>query len=177
MIENDKSLPEDLNDEIVDDPTTTNTEEIQPKELQYNDVYNIKTVLDEVKSNSDEERTNKSLPNTCPVCNKSFKSEKHLNWHQRYHKVDSIPHNCTICDKSFTTKRKLNDHKLTHKVEHCVCDICNKTFDRRKHLINHRYKQHKEYSCDKCDAIVHGKYEYETHLKEEHGENITGIIG
>ena len=41
MIENDASLPENLNDEIVDDPTITNTEEIQPKELQYNDVYNI----------------------------------------------------------------------------------------------------------------------------------------
>ena len=147
-----------------------------PKEIDFDDANNIKTVLDDAIDDDIEESANlddkQNPPNSCSICNKIFKSEKHLGWHQRYHQVDSVPHNCKTCNKSFATKRKLNDHMMTHKIEHCVCDICDKSFDRRKHLINHRYKQHKQYNCEHCDIVTNGKQEYETHLKELHGVSV-----
>ena len=130
---------DDIPDETVDEPSHLNDEITNENIACDENVPLDDHGNDDIKeTDKNEETKDAKSSTTCNICNKTFKSEKHLGWHQRYHRVDSVPHTCDVCHKSFTTKRKLNDHKMSHKVEMCVCEICNKSFDRRKYLINHR---------------------------------------
>ena len=91
----------------------------------------------------------------CKICDKVFKSEKHLGWHLRYHKEDSKTYTCAVCNKEFKTKMRLYAHNQTHKIERCNCDICGKSFDTRKNYTDHIYKHHRtDIQCKKKQVIL-----------------------
>ncbi len=119
-----------------------------------------------VKINSSSKVTTK-----CSICDKVFKSEKHLGWHQRYHKKDNESYPCNICGKILTTKLRFYAHKQTHKIEHCKCDICEKSFETRKSLTDHIYKHHRtNIKCKKCDSTLANSKEYYLHVKKHENE-------
>ena len=96
-----------------------------------------------------------------------FKSEKHLGWHQRYHKEDSKTYTCSVCNKEFQTRMRFYAHKQTHKLEKCYCDICGKSFDTRKAYTDHIYKHHRtDIQCKKCDMVLHNFVEHRNHMKQ-----------
>ena len=109
----------------------------------------------------------------CSICDKVFKSEKHLGWHQRYHKEENESYSCNICGKILTTKLRFYAHKQTHKIEHCQCEICEKSFETRKSLTDHIYKHHRtNIKCKKCDLILANSKEYYIHIKNHENELI-----
>ena len=132
---------------------------------------------------------------TCPVCDKSFKSENEVKQHlQDFHKEgkksksvgqdeSSEPKKksakgnfqCQSCSKSFVQKQSLTRHvKSVHdKVLHS-CDQCGKTFTQKDHLGRHISEIHcveQRFNCPHCNEYFTRNDNLTRHVLDLH-ENI-----
>ena len=60
------------------------------------------------------ESTHKSVPVTCPICNKILLSEFYLKLHNKRVHENVKNHKCDVCEKSFHTKREFTRHSNMH---------------------------------------------------------------
>ena len=130
------------------------------------DIINQERTLDD-----DDKKAIESLSLSCSICTKTFKSEKHLIWHQRYHQIDTEPSTCDICSKSFDSRYRLDKHKVIHRFENCTCVICDKTFNSSKSLKLHVSNNHgKDIKCRKCGENCANYTKYLKHLAKPHNQ-------
>lgn len=74
----------------------------------------------------------------CSKCPQTFKSERSLHRHERFHRVQGS-HKCGICDKTFFHLKSLENHKVIHASKSpFVCDHCGKRYSARSTMYKHR---------------------------------------
>uniref|UniRef100_A0A8P4KLE4 C2H2-type domain-containing protein n=1 Tax=Dicentrarchus labrax TaxID=13489 RepID=A0A8P4KLE4_DICLA len=110
-------------------------------------------------------------PFSCPVYDKSFHREAHLERHMITHKLGK-PFSCSVCRKSFVCKSTLQGHNTFHTREKpfCCC-MCDKSFFRKAHLQRHM-KTHtgeKPFSCSVCNKGFVGKISLQRHMRTHTG--------
>ncbi|XP_019938443.2 oocyte zinc finger protein XlCOF28-like [Paralichthys olivaceus] len=87
----------------------------------------------------------------CPVCLRSFSSEKTMVRHIRKHPEDqSSSYQCQYCHRYFCHKSEFIIHTMIHKdSKPYKCQYCDKSFEHRDSLFIHRQKhsEEKPYQC------------------------------
>lgn len=94
--------------------------------------------------------------NRCVHCNKSFRSESRLIFHQRFHE-GAKPGYCELCQKSFPDELKLYKHTMylhSQNKGHC-CEECGKIFRSASSLKYHQRSHQgqevmKPFPCEFC---------------------------
>ena len=133
---------------------------------EFIDYFDNNTKLDEISESF-----------KCTICEKSFKTEKHLIWHGRYHQQDNEPSTCSICNKLFQSKYRLDKHKLIHKYENCTCAVCQQCFESKEDLKLHINEKHKrDIKCSKCSKVCVNYTKYLTHINKPHDNTKESII-
>ena len=133
---------------------------------EFIDYFDNNTKLDEISESF-----------KCTICEKSFKTEKHLIWHGRYHQQDNEPSTCSICNKLFQSKYRLDKHKLIHKYENCICAVCQQSFASQDDLKLHISEKHKrDIKCSKCSKVCVNYTKYLTHINKPHDNTKESII-
>ena len=83
------------------------------------------------------EATTMQKPYGCPLCTKSFSSERDLKRHKKVHTGEK-PFSCSQCSKSFARLDKLHGHLRIHSGEKPYsCVKCSKSFARSDKLKRH----------------------------------------
>lgn len=94
--------------------------------------------------------------NRCTHCNKAFRSEARLIFHQRFHE-GAKPDYCELCQKSFPDELKLYKHTMylhSQNKSHC-CEECGKVFRSASSLKYHQRTHQgqealKSFPCEFC---------------------------
>ena len=79
---------------------------------------------------------------------------------------------CPVCQKIFKTQKKLENHIKTHDPKEFVCQFCNKTFRLQSYLDKHQRKMHRhevgvkeeQFNCGVCQTVFHSQQEVEQHM-------------
>ncbi|KAJ8916253.1 hypothetical protein NQ315_016393 [Exocentrus adspersus] len=113
----------------------------------------------------------------CPLCHKSFTTEKYRDVHVSGHNGQK-EYQCRVCEKTFLSKSHLTEHMKFHN-EHAkkfLCSECGQRFIRNDYLVIHmrRHRGEKPFKCKYCgkgfprttDLTVHERYHTgeKTHL-------------
>ncbi|XP_018568013.1 uncharacterized protein LOC108908457 [Anoplophora glabripennis] len=113
----------------------------------------------------------------CPLCHKSFTTEKYRDVHVNGHNGQK-EYQCRVCEKTFLSKSHLTEHMKFHN-EHAkkfLCSECGQRFIRNDYLVIHmrRHRGEKPFKCKYCgkgfprttDLTVHERYHTgeKTHL-------------
>jgi len=92
----------------------------------------------------------------CQRCDHKFKSNFHLNVHNKLSNGIGIPMKCTQCNKTYCTAKSLKEHEKIPEVKKPMkCDICEYTFDSDKKMADHKKSVHAEmtqYESNICDT-------------------------
>ncbi|KAL1396052.1 hypothetical protein pipiens_010792 [Culex pipiens pipiens] len=119
----------------------------------------------------------KEEPQSCSMCNKTFRNKRLLQRHVLYHNASKT--SCPICSKTFTHTSNLKRHLKTHKPppEGFTCPKCPKSFTQGSQLYDH-LKVHKgpppEESgsyvmhCDFCPLETTSLAAFTSHMTKEH---------
>ncbi|XP_076805401.1 uncharacterized protein LOC143449189 isoform X1 [Clavelina lepadiformis] len=115
---------------------------------------------------------NKEKHFSCNFCDRSFKSTRNLNVHQRTH-TGERPYQCDVCHKSFSQNGNLQAHMRTHTGERPFkCDVCDKSFSIKSNL-NYHMRTHtgeRPYICDVCHKSFSNSCNLKSHMRTHTGE-------
>ncbi|XP_022239258.1 uncharacterized protein LOC106457555 [Limulus polyphemus] len=123
------------------------------------------------KTQSKEEKINRSTLLMCEICGSLFSNTSSLNVHKKLHGEKSF--SCEICGKQFYRKDLLLEHTFIHQKASIPCPTCGKLFKSKKSLhihirIHNGVKMHK---CSQCSREFHQKGNLLKH-QESHDKNI-----
>ncbi|KAF7286016.1 hypothetical protein GWI33_008319 [Rhynchophorus ferrugineus] len=108
-------------------------------------------------------------PLMCPLCPKTFKHRRVLDYHMKTLHQPSSKVYCDLCGKEFTTIKNCLRHKKTHFIEDetLTCRECNKVFANNWYLKKHMDSRHygKVHICDICGARIADKGNLKNHMK------------
>ena len=98
-------------------------------------------------------------------------TEKRAASRDRYYQCRSWSHVCSVCEKTFWTQKALDYHyEHLHKNNYpsITCQICDGKFAAKETLERHMKEVHgeKKHHCEKCPAAYTRKGELEKHLDE-----------
>jgi len=113
----------------------------------------------------------------CPVCSKSFGTNKmDFQVHMRTHTGEK-PYKCSTCCKEFARSGDLKKHQVSHEtVKRFSCNICGKLYKAAPTLKKH-VKAHtaikKKYQCPECPKVYfdYDKSSLNRHMRFAHRNN------
>lgn len=111
----------------------------------------------------------------CTECGAKFDNSTHLERHKASHK-DDRPWVCEVCEKDFKTQDNLRYHQLwVHTDEKSFpCEDCDKSFKRKEALVLHRKDAHPEEeidgTCDKCGKVFESLSKLRWHISTDHND-------
>ena len=114
----------------------------------------------------------------CPYCDRRFVQAHHVKKHIEF-VHEKAPFKCNKCEKSFRTDKALKYHEMVkHKTSSIsdvlVCAVCKKTFASEVVLKNHAKYVHSEerkWPCDDCDAKFKQQKDLRVHILRIHNLN------
>ena len=144
-------------------------------ELTMSDLYILLLMIKDIeqlkalKLNSSTEhcepgfRTNNQK---CPLCNKSFPSQRILIAHLRR------AHQCGHCGQIFECQSDLTIHLRAHHCTPYHCNQCDKKYFQKCHLTRHLKVHHgeKSYDCNECGRKFIKKGNFSKHLDKHNTE-------
>ena len=88
----------------------------------------------------------------CDKCEKSFKSQKALEYHIRLVHADQKPFICEKCKETFVLRVQLKTHmEKSHDTSRPFeCSICFRTFNLEEKLDHHFARVHQLRNCKEC---------------------------
>lgn len=112
---------------------STNAIQLQPGEINPNDVASTSTPVD-------------PGPFNCTICDKDFDRPETLVVHQFMHKKF---HQCLECKRSFVSEENLSKHKKDFK--HVFkCKICQEAFSSQDTCKSHTAAHSRQHECADC---------------------------
>ncbi|KAK7079655.1 hypothetical protein SK128_022743 [Halocaridina rubra] len=109
----------------------------------------------------------------CPMCDRKFTSDAHLNLHLITHGEKSPSYTCKICGRNYLRPRSLQKHMLVHDKTY-ICDICNAEFPTSRlyylHVKSHDPSFKSKVQCSKCPLSFTYKSQLEIHMRTHTGE-------
>ena len=127
----------------------------------------------------------------CPICQLQSKNNETLKKHiksihenekiQKHNSLDRITvqleetfSKCQYCEKVFVDKSSLEAHvKSVHEIEPFPCEVCRLVLANFTLLKEHMSQVHTSLQgCRYCSFTSTSKDDFETHLVENHGDNI-----
>lgn len=125
-----------------------------------------------------EENRQRNHACTFPGCEKTYFTDKGLEYHLAHHQRKYA---CNICDKSFGSAQKLGYHGHVHDGSRpFACDKCNSTFTNPGKVKEHDLRVHqqlKPHKCSKCESRFHSKSDLGTHHLRVHDETRKKVSG
>uniref|UniRef100_A0A182PHG0 C2H2-type domain-containing protein n=1 Tax=Anopheles epiroticus TaxID=199890 RepID=A0A182PHG0_9DIPT len=103
----------------------------------------------------------------CKDCERSFKTQHHLNRHIRAVHTEVTRFHCEHCDVSYSRRDKLRMHvEKVHEIQtYFVCDICVRSFDTNEALQEHRHHHEhpQKLECGTCLIVCLTQESFDTH--------------
>uniref|UniRef100_A0A336MD49 CSON009854 protein n=1 Tax=Culicoides sonorensis TaxID=179676 RepID=A0A336MD49_CULSO len=112
---------------------------------------------------------NKIFP--CDICGRIFNRPDKVRSHRRIHDPNRPTFECPECHKHFSFKTALTGHMRTHSGERpFVCLVCGMAFALSGNLSKHMHSHtnSKPYMCKFCTFGTKKKTEFEFHLRMNH---------
>lgn len=111
----------------------------------------------------------------CDLCGSKFKEKKVLNAHRRFVHSEARPESCPSCEKRFKTKSQLKNHLVIHKKVsdlNLSCEVCGKMFMRVATLKDHVRRHTKDFThfCEICNKGFYRKYGLDEHMRVHTGD-------
>ncbi|MDP0589522.1 MAG: C2H2-type zinc finger protein [Candidatus Endonucleobacter bathymodioli] len=113
----------------------------------------------------------RSFPCMYDGCFSSFRQQRYLNSHMKYHD-DEVCYPCKECGKKHISRFSLQRHMVVHTGEMLFkCDLCGKSFPREFSMIRHvkiRHTKEKDFHCKKCGRGFALNAKLLRHMKSQH---------
>ena len=110
----------------------------------------------------------------CSLCTSSFAKRKGLYYHNLRVHPKSKPQTCELCEKVFKSKKHVDDHRTTVHKPSYSCIHCSKQIKSLKRLKYHEkfcgtWKRSKGHiPCGLCDKTLSTEYNLKGHIRRVH---------